>query len=310
MVFCYYSVNNSPDWIIITMKRNIIIITLLMFSASLTGCGKAPTEETVLVSIGETNITVSDFNERIANLPPRYKEIIVNRKDEYLEELINNTLLYQEAVRQGLDKDNDVLRVIEEAKKKIIIARLLEDKVDRTIEVTDEDVKAYYDAHKDEYMTPEVMRASHILVPTRSAAELIVDELAKGEKFDDLARAKSIDPTAQKAGDVGYFPKGQLMPEWDNACSKLKVGQTSGVVRTSLGYHIIKLTDRRSPQSRPIDQVADNIKAKVSAQKRQSLFDELLDKLRKKTPVEINKRALSASGNVAEKALETKKEDQ
>ena len=287
------------------MKKTILTLSVIFIVSFLfSACGKAPSEDTILVSIGDTQITISDFNERIANLPERYREIVSKRKDEYLAELINDTLLYQEALRQGMDKDEDVLRVLEEARKKILIARLLEDKVDRTITVTDEDMNNYYTAHKEEYMTPEVMRASHILVPTRSAAELIVDELAKGENFEDLARAKSVDPTAQKAGDIGYFPKGQLMPEFENACAKLKVDEISGVVRTNLGYHVIKLTDRRKPQLRPIDQVNDNIKSKVYAQKRQALFDELLGKLREKTPVEINKRALSASDSVAEKKEE------
>lgn len=278
------------------MKKITNISSLLIITAlSLSGCGRAPDPDTVLVSIGETEITVSDFNERIASLPERYREIIVKRKAEYLEEVINDTLLYQEALRQGLDKDADVQKVIEEAKKKIIVAKLLESEVDTKADVTDEDLGDYYDRHKTEYMTPEIMRASHILVPTRSAAELIVDELAKGEDFEDLARAKSVDPTAQNGGDIGYFPKGQIMPDFDNACSNLKVGGISGVVRTKLGYHVIKLTDRRDPELRPIDQIKDDIRMKVREEKRNNFLEGLLSKLRKETPVEINKKALSAS---------------
>jgi peptidyl-prolyl cis-trans isomerase C len=271
----------------------ISLALVLAFLMPLSGCGKQSEDNRVVASIGKINITVADFIERVKNLPLKYQEFVKKRKQEFLEELVNDNLLYQEAIRKGLNNDREVQRVIEEAKKKILIAKLLKDQVDDSIKITDEDVKQYYDEHHEKYMTPEIMRVSHILVPTKEEAEKILAEINQGSGFEDVARAKSVDPTAQRGGDVGYFPKGQLMPEFEAGCDNLKVGDISGVVKTKLGYHIIKLTDRRKPELRPIEQVKENIKAELRTVKRQSIFNELIEKLRKETPVKIDEKALS-----------------
>jgi peptidyl-prolyl cis-trans isomerase C len=245
--------------------------------------------------IGDTKITVSDFNERVSNLPARYQELVRRRKSAYILELINDTLLYQEALRNNLHKDREVQKVVEEARKKILIARLLKDRVDDTITISDEEIKIFYDANADKYMTAEIMRVSHILVPSREEAKNILAELKGGENFEDLARAKSVDPTAQQGGDIGYFPKGQLMSEFEDACGRLDIDEISNVVKTKLGYHVIKLTDRKKPKQRPIEQVSDNIRAQIYTTKRQEIFNELLDRLRKETVIEVNEEALSVS---------------
>lgn len=270
-----------------------IFVFLVGSSLLISGCGKPQDKNIVLASVGTERITMADFNERISNLPPRYREIVQKRKDEYLQELVNNTILYQEAMRKGLNKDPEVQRVIEEATKKIMVAKFLKDEIDEKVEITDVEVVEFYNDNKEHYKTPEIMRVSHILVPTQEEAESILKELKTGKNFDDLARAKSVDPTAQRGGDIGYFPKGQLMPEFDNAASQLEVGQVSGVVKTKLGYHIIKLTDRREPQVRPLEKVTQDIKARLAAIKRQKALNDLIAKLRKKTPIKVNTEALT-----------------
>lgn len=257
------------------------------------GCGKSPGRDRTIASIGSMKITVSDIVKRVKNLPAKYQEFVKKRKEEFLDELINDTLLYQEALRKGLHKKREVQDILEEAKKKILIAKLLKDEVDDTIEVSEEDVELYYSGNKDKYMRPEIMRVSHILVPTKAEADKIAAELAKGADFEDLARAKSVDPTAQRGGDVGYFPKGQLMPEFEAACESLEIGGVSGPVKTTLGYHIIKLTDRRPPEERPLEQVRDSIKSELRTAERQKKFNELVGGLRKNTPIKVDKGALS-----------------
>lgn len=278
-----------------TMFRILTIIPILIMFMAVSGCGKSPDKSPVLASIGGINITVSDFNERVSNLPARYREIIKKRKKEFLEELINDTLLYQEAVRKDLHKDEDVKKVIKEARKKILIARLLKDEVDDAINITDDDIAKFYEENKTRYMTPEIMRVSHILVPTRDEAEVILSKLNSGASFDEVARSKSVDPTAQRGGDIGYFPKGQLMPEFENACSTLAVNETSGIVKTKLGYHIIMLTDRREPKERPLEQVRDDMKSRIRKVKRQKIFNDLLGRLRKEITVDVNEEALSGA---------------
>ena len=274
--------------------RNFIFFLVILVLLAVSGCGRSAEEDVVIAKIGDSTITLADFNERVANLPPRYRDIVKKRKAEFLEEIINDTLLYQEAVRAGLPKDKEVQKVIDQAKQKILIARLLKDRVDDSIEITDEEIIEFYDNNKDKYMTPEIMRVSHILVPTQEEAESILKELSTGKKsFEEIARARSVDPTAQRGGDVGYFPKGQLMPRFEEACAKLKVNEISGVVRTKLGYHIIKLTDRREPAPRPLEQVEGDIRSNVYMAERQKIFNELLYQLRENTNIVIDDKSLA-----------------
>jgi peptidyl-prolyl cis-trans isomerase C len=279
----------------ITRRRGYIIgLVALVALAGASGCGKPAEKEVVLASVGNFEIKASDFDARIANLPARYREVVKRRKSEYLNELINDTLLYREALERGLDDDEEVRRVIAEAEKKILIARLLKDEIDDALEIPDDEVNAFYEENEERYRTPELMRASHILVMSEEDAREILEDYAAGVNFESLAKAKSMDPTAQRGGDIGYFPKGQLMPEFENACAGLDVGEVSGIVRTNLGYHLIKLTDRREPVSRPVKDVEGDIRARLRVQKRQRMFNELLEKLREDTEIKINSDALSA----------------
>jgi peptidyl-prolyl cis-trans isomerase C len=270
----------------------IASISLLAF-AVISGCGKPSGGGATLAQIGNSKITVASFNERVSRLPDRYQKAIKKRKKDFLEGLINDTLLYQEAVKKGLHKDKDVLKIIDEARKKILIARLLKDEVDDAVDITGDDILVYYSENKSDYMTPEIMRVSHILVQSQKEAEGILERLEKGESFEDLAKAKSVDPTAQRGGDIGYFPRGQLMPKFENACAGLDIGKTSGIVKTKLGYHIIKLTDRIQPGQKPLEQVAESIKSKLQAMERKRVFNNLLGRLRKETSVKINEEEIS-----------------
>ena len=84
------------------------------------------------------------------------------------------------------------------------------------------------------------MRALHILVATREEAEAILTELKAGKDFSDLAKAKSKGPNAKRGGDLGYFSIGDFQPEFENAIQSIKIGETSGIVQTKLGYHFFK----------------------------------------------------------------------
>ncbi len=265
------------------------------FLLTFSGCGKATEKNPVLASIGSSKITMADFNERIANLPAQYREIIRKRKKEYLDELVNNTLLYQEALRKKVASEKDVKKVIEEARKKILVARLLKDEIDDVIDIEEEEIVNFYYANQSKYLEPEVFRASHVLVFSRKEAEEIFETLRRGADFDKTAKSKSIDPTAQNGGDIGYFAKGQLMPKFEAACGSLEIGEVSTVVKTKLGYHIIKLTDRKSPELKPIDEVTGEIRHTLYISKHKKLLNELIEKLKGKTAILINEKVLAES---------------
>ncbi|MBF0217046.1 MAG: peptidylprolyl isomerase [Candidatus Omnitrophica bacterium] len=262
------------------------------------GCAKKPPERDIIARIGKDIVTVEDFNDRVRHLPESYRELALKKKDKFVQGIVNDTLLFREALKKGLDRDKDVLKTIEAAKVKILIARYLNDNVEDAIQIGEDEILKEYEDNKKLYMTPEVLRVSNILVGTRHEAEEILAELTRGASFEELARNKSMDPTAQSGGDIGYFPVGQLIPEFENACKSLQLDEISGIVRTKLGYHIVKLTDRKSPIEKPLDEVKENIRTSLSKKHKQVKFNDLLKQLRENAGIKINEEALAKAGEV------------
>ncbi|MEE9499864.1 MAG: peptidyl-prolyl cis-trans isomerase [Candidatus Omnitrophota bacterium] len=270
------------------MKYIIITILVLMLS----GCA-GPSDKDVLARIDRKNtITLAGFNERISKLPKRYQDVINKNKKEFLDEIIIDTLLYNEAVRKKLDRDDDVKKVIREAEKKILIARLLNEEVEEKIIVNEKDISAYYDANKEKFATPEALRASHILVKTEEEAGDILVELSNNRNFEDLARGRSVDPTSKIGGDIGYFTRHQLVPEIEEICFNMQVGEISGIVKTKFGYHIIKLTERKPPRVKELAEVRDAIEETLKRVKKKVLFNEFVTALKEKAQITINNNLL------------------
>ncbi|MDP3804371.1 MAG: peptidyl-prolyl cis-trans isomerase [Candidatus Omnitrophota bacterium] len=271
------------------MKRRIVVMMLLVGVVfGLYACAKKSSDDDrVLVRVSNKLITVKDFKSQIAKIPPYYRNVVEKDKKRYLDEVIVEMLLYEEAVRKGIGSDREIREVINQAKKKIIIAKLIKDEVEDKMNATDDEMRKYYEARKDEFKTPELWRASHILVASEREAKDVLDELAKGAKFEDLASARSTDATASRGGDVGYFRAGQVVPDFENTCIKLSMGQTSEIVRTQFGYHIIKLTDKKEAGLQSYEEAKRSIENELKRKKRNELFSKLVLSLKDKYGVEI-----------------------
>lgn len=284
------------------MKRIIFLIAVFAVSASLAGCGNK--DNRILAKVNGEVITVRDFNGRIDKLPKQYQDIVKSQKKNYLDDLIMEKLLYKKALTENIDKDKDTQDIIAEATKKIIIARLVEKEVEKKVRVSDEEVKKYYDEHSEEFMMPERWRASHILVDTADEANAIKQNLAQGASFEEIAKEKSKDPTATSGGDIGYFSKGQLVPEFEEECFRLKVGEVGNVVKTQFGYHIIKLTDKKNPEVQPFDSVKDMVKRELERSKKKDLLDNMMSDAKGSAKIVINEKVLD--GEIKKDALPEK----
>lgn len=276
------------------MRKYALLISILVLAA-IYGCAKQPSPgQKVLVKVSNSVITVDDFNKKIARLPPYYQNVVQKNKKRYLEEVIAEKLFYEDAIRKGLNNDKEVAEILQEAKKKIIIAKLIKTEIEDKAKVSEDQIKAFYEANKDKLKTPEMWRASHILVPTEDEANAILQALKGGAKFEDLAKEKSKDATATRGGDIGYFRSGQLVPDFEKATLALEVGQTSGVIHTKFGYHIIKLTDKKAPGIQSYEKAKPLIENELRNKKKAELFDQLIIDLKKKYGVTIDQDAFSA----------------
>ena len=149
-------------------------------------------------------------------------------------------------------------------------------------------VEEYYGKNKEEYRVPEQVRARHILVKlekeagaetekkARGKAEEVLKALEKGGDFAELAKKYSQGPTAEKGGDLGFFPYQGMDPEFAKAAFALKKGETSGLVRSRFGYHIIKLEERKDSSIRPLEEAAGMIRRNLSGEEEKSKAREKL----------------------------------
>lgn len=186
--------------------------------------------------------------------------------------------------------------------KRLIERRVLAEKVrlaevDGAVSITPEKVKNHYTANVSRYSKPEEFRASHIMIKVdpsltieeKSALKTKTEDLLKrikaGEKFEEIAINESDDGSKIKGGDLGYFHAGQTQPEFDAALFKLKVGETSDVVETLYGFHIIRLTERRAPRQIPFDEIQDRIKKDLVDAEKKQLLENWVAKLYKNAKI-------------------------
>ncbi|MDD5428115.1 MAG: peptidyl-prolyl cis-trans isomerase [Candidatus Omnitrophica bacterium] len=275
------------------MRKEIIIITAgVILTVAVFGCAKKQDGNSkILARVGNKVITEKDLRAKISKMPLYYQNIVSKNPKRYMEDIIVEMLCYEEGIRKGIDRDKEVKEVVSEAKKKIVMAKLIKNEVEDKIVVTEDEMRKFYDEHKDELKTPRMWRASHILVADEKEAKALLDDLARGAKFADLAKARSIDATASRGGDVGFFREGQLVPDFEKTCLSLEAGQTSGIVRTQFGYHIIKLTDKKEPGIKSYEEAKSAIEAELKKKKRSELFNALVVNLKNKYGVEVNEAA-------------------
>ncbi|MBI1952997.1 MAG: peptidylprolyl isomerase [Candidatus Omnitrophica bacterium] len=261
-----------------------IWVAALGWGLALTGCGQG--SRIAAVVNGQT-ITVSQVEERMSRLNPAARAAFGNDKGRLLEEMITETILTQEARRRGLERDPEVRRLTKEAVRQILLGRLLETAGEPQAQaVSDEEIQRVYASNPEAMKEPESLRASHILTETEEKAREALDRLKKGEPFAKVASELSTDPTKTRGGDIGFFSKGQLIPEFEAACMKLETGQLSGVVKSALGFHVILLTDRRAARTRPLEEVKEQIRRKLSSDLKQRKLQGFVQELKEKAQVQ------------------------
>jgi len=266
-----------------------------------------------LAKIGDSVITQADFEREMKGLPEFVQKMFegASGKESFLNELIKRELLYKEALKKGLDKDPEYAKKLEDFKKITLVGLLLQKEIEGKVKVSDQEVKDYYEKNKGKFAPVTQIRASHILVKTEEEAKQIEEKLKKGEDFAQLAKKYSIDTaTAKNGGDLGYFSKGQMVPEFESAAMSLKPGQVSEPVKTKFGYHIIKVTDKKMGQTVDFDKVKNLISQNLMAEKQKEVFDSYVEGLKKSFKVEINKEALSKLTPSEQKGMEQVKPEQ
>ncbi len=279
------------------MKKLLVLIFVMVF---ITACSspKQSTDKSVIAKVNNTAITKENFLDKLDRLPEWAKNRFQTDegKKELLDEIIKEELLFQEAEKQGLHKDKEYMNKVDEFRRMTLVSNLLKREIEDKTILSEEDLKNFYDKHPDEFNQGIQVKAKHILVDTEEEAKEIQEKLQKGGDFTELAKAHSKDKgSAVNGGDLGFFTKGRMVPEFEHAAFNLKPGELSDPVKTQFGYHLIQVTEKKEGTQRAFEEVKASIERRLKMERQRETFDAYIEKLKGDGKnVEINEEALKS----------------
>lgn len=256
-----------------------------------------------LAKVDDVVITVGEFQDRINRQSPyvRARYTSLEQKKEFLDTLIRFEILAKEAVRRGFDKDPEVVRTM----KQVMIQKLMKDEFESKItpdQIKEEEMKAFYDQHQEEYNKPEEVRVSAVIVDSKAVAEKVAKEATseKGQSnkgFRDLVDAHSKDAdTKARGGDLRYFSRDTTeipKPVVEAAFNLEKSGDVAGPIDAGGGkFYVIKQTGRRKAMSKSFDDVKRQIQNRIYRDKRTQSQRDFIEGLKAKAQVTINEANL------------------
>lgn len=183
-------------------------------------------------------------------------------------------------------------------KRDMAIQQLLDKEVDQKVQITDEENKTFYDTNPQLFQQPERVKASHILikvdegateekkVEARKKIKEVQQKVQKGEDFAELAKTYSEGPSAPKGGDLGLFGRGQMVKPFEDAAFSMEPNETSDIVETKFGYHLIKVVDKQPAKKIAYADVKDRINKHLKDQKLRTERQLYFDKLKKDAKIE------------------------
>ncbi len=272
------------------IKAIALLLLVLFFACG----GKQEQPQKVIVSVGDAKLTWEMLEREI---PDDLKSKLSREQvSTYIQQWIDQELLYQAAVRMGMDLDESYFRELEKMKKKLLVRRFLEDYLmTKDAQVTEEEMLNFYEKNKDTFVIPKTeIHALHILVPTKELADLVMKRLGKGEDFVKVAQELSTDFRERGRIDLGYFTKDDLLKELANKVFSYRVGSTTRPLKSDFGYHIFKILDRRERGTfRPFDEVREKIRERLESGKKKEAYRKLISDLREKIVVKKNESFIS-----------------
>jgi peptidyl-prolyl cis-trans isomerase C len=277
------------------------IAAVLFTVLAASGCSKdssseapapAPASDPVVARVNGVDIRQSDLALAEEDVGADMQAVSPEAKREHLISYLADIIMVTQAADKTNLADNpDFKRRLAFLRNKLLMGYELQQQAKTAL--TDEALHQTYDEAVKSMAGQEEVRARHILVQGEDEAKAILEQLKKGADFATLAKEKSKDPGAAEGGDLGYFTKDQMVPEFADVAFKMYPGQLSNPVKTQFGWHVIKLEDKRTKQPPEFEKVKDQIEAYL-ARKAQTDF---IAKLRQNAKVERLDKAAEQKKN-------------
>lgn len=277
---------------IVSRSARALIITM-MAGILLTACGeKSP--ENILVKVDDSVITLDDFQREWLRQLPVSQGLPQESVDRFIGDMIAEKLFIIEARRRKIDQDEKFKAEVEKYREQLMVEALLNQEVLAVGKPTEAEVVAYWEKNRGSFEVPELVRFSHILVRIEedeneeavlARCKKIKEQLDGGGDFADVAREFSEGSSAGRSGDLGYYRPSQISPEFKAAAEELKGGEISEPIHTDYGYHLIKVTDRKSARQKTLDESREEIITIILAGKRKSKFDTVKARLESESTI-------------------------
>ncbi len=297
-----------------TTWLTMLLAVLFIFSAQ-SNCFSAQKDSDVIATVGNYKLTTGYLLREVRSLPPRLQMVLVKNPqllNRFVNRWINITLMAVAARKAGIDKRPVIRDQIQDSINTLLARTWATEKIKGKLNITESEIKKYYEEHKaKEFTEPEMVKARHILIrvplkatkaqvaKAKAEAEKIYRMLKNGADFAKLAKKYSGDPgSSMRGGELGFFPKGRMIPKFEKVAFSMKVGQISKPFRTKFGFEIVQVQAKRPATVLPLKAVRGNIKQRLIQQAQRDRLDKLIKELRETYKVQINKDVLE---NVAKK---------
>ncbi|MDE6981165.1 MAG: peptidylprolyl isomerase, partial [Lachnospiraceae bacterium] len=235
-------------------------------------------------------ITEKELNELIANYPPEQQIYLSNpqARDEILEQLIGFHLFAKMAEEEKIKETKEYKETLEKMKNELA-SHMAATRVIEGVTIDEGEIKKFYEANPGQFVAGAQVSAKHILVEEKDQAEKIAQEISEGKSFEEAAREYSTCPSSEKGGDLGYFGRGQMVPEFEKAAFEGEIGKVLGPVKTQFGFHLILVEDKKEEKKVSYEEIKDNLYTQLLQQRKQEKYANTVKELEAKYGVERKK---------------------
>jgi peptidyl-prolyl cis-trans isomerase C len=270
-----------------------MLLALLAVAFLCSGIAHADEKEG-LAKIGKKTITSADLEMIISFYPENQQTLIRNspeNREAFIKDLVTIMVVSNVAKKKGYEKNRAIRKQAQIMKDQLLAHAYLSKEIIEKVTVSDKEAEDYYGKNKKVFEKPERVRARHILIlvkqgagddekkAAKKKAEGLLDRVRKGEDFAKLAGEFSDDPgSKQKGGDLGFFQRNSMIPEFDKAAFALEPGGISGIVETSFGYHIIKVEEKKKAEIPPYETIKEEVRTLALQAAKQERVSRFIDK--------------------------------
>jgi len=255
-------------------------------------CGKERHNTSVVARVGDATLTVEQVQNRVA--PGLGEEETAAQRREFVDKWIEQQLVYQEALSQGLDENARVQQLLDEARQDVLVASFLNRQFETQVKISEFEITEYFTAHAHEFTrTEDEIRAQHILLNSQRHAVALRQKLVQGDSFEDAALEHSLDQSSKNVGgDLGYFGVDDY-PELWQACQNLTVNRVSKPVESDRGLHLVRVLDRQEAGTlKDLEQVRGEIVETLVTEHYKQRLDDLVSRLKAEISWEFDESQL------------------